>query len=201
MTNSTRGAPNAQDRQAFMQLLAAHGVTDLHGVELLRMIHMVANAYENVAAANANDEKLSAPRWRLLARLLMEEQAGGSYLYPTQLSKSQSVSKNTISAHLRSLEEQGLILRELDPDDHRQFRIRLSDAGRTLIRNATPQYMIFLNKLTADLTTSEIEQLQTLLWKLYGSLRHHGHLHDQLPEHLREHINEKCEVRSVIDPE
>ena len=179
MTNSTQADVNAAYRQAFNQLLAMHGITDLHGAELLRLVHMVANAYENVTTANSRDEKLSPPRWRLLARLLMEEQAGGSYVYPTELSKAQSVSKNTISTHLRSLEEQGLILRELDPDDHRQFRIRLSDAGRTLIRDATPKYMVFLNELTADLTPTEIEQLHTLLWKLYGSLLRHGHLDKQ----------------------
>jgi DNA-binding MarR family transcriptional regulator len=183
MTNSRSTDTNFANRQAFHQLLAAHGVTDLHGAELLRLVHMVANAYENVTAANDREGKLSAPRWRLLARLLMEEQTGGSYVYPTDLSKSQSVSKNTISAHLRSLEEQGLILRELDPDDHRQFRIRLSDTGRNLIHTATPKYMMFLNELTANLTAEEIEQLQALLWKLYGSLVQHGHLHEHCDAH------------------
>lgn len=174
MTNSTESNRNHANRQAFHQLLAEHGITDIHGAELLRLVHMVANAYENITTTSAQDGKLSPPRWRLLVRLLAEEQAGGSYVYPTELSKAQAVSKNTISAHLRSLEEQGLIVRELDPDDHRQFRIRLSDAGRTLIHEATPKYMLFLNQLVADLAPTEIEQLQTLLWKLYGSLLQHS---------------------------
>ncbi|CAN5873987.1 hypothetical protein BH10CHL1_BH10CHL1_44150 [soil metagenome] len=174
MTNSTNPDFGTVYRQTFHQLLAAHGITDVHGVELLRLVHMVTNTYENVVGAVGGNEKLSAPRWRLLMRLLVEERAGGSYVYPTELSKSQAVSKNTISAHLRALEEQGLIIRELDPQDRRQFRIHLSEAGRTLIQNGTPKFMTYLNKLTADLTGPEVEQLQALLWKLHGSLIHHG---------------------------
>jgi DNA-binding MarR family transcriptional regulator len=92
---------------------------------------------------------------------------------PTQLSRSQQVSKNTISTHLRSLEEQGLILREIDPADRRQFRIRLSDAGRLLVERATPGHISFLNQLTTGLTLQEIEQLQHLLQRLHQSLLDH----------------------------
>ncbi len=187
MTNSTRPDLGSVYRQTFHQLLAAHGITELHGAELLRLVHMVTNTYENVVGAVGGGERLSAPRWRLLMRLLVEERAGGSYVYPTELSKSQAVSKNTISAHLRALEEQGLIIRELDPQDRRQFRIHLSDAGRTLIQNDTPKYMMCLNQLTADLTGPEVEQLQALLWKLYGSLVHHGGLNEQCMQMNQSH--------------
>ena len=176
MTNCNHaGLPSAYS-QAFRQVFAKYGVTDTQGVELLRLVHLVTNTYEQVATASADDSKLSPPRWRLLVRLLLEEEMGGSHVYPTELSRAQSVSKNTISAHLRSLEEQGLILRELDPDDHRQFRIKLSDAGRTLVQNATPRYMAFLNELISDLLPGEIEQLQFLLSKLRTSLVRHGRL-------------------------
>ena len=174
MTNSPGYALESPHQLALRQLLAAYGITDTHGVELLRLLHLVANTYENVIAAQASDGKLSAPRWQLLARLLVQEQLGAAYVHPTELSKAQSVSKNTISAHLRSLEEQGLIERELDNEDRRQFRIRLSDAGRTLIRNAMPDHINFLNDLTADLTPAETNQLQMLLFKLYGSLMQRG---------------------------
>jgi len=166
-------------QDAFHQLLAACGIADAHGMEVLRLVHMVANTYENVMAARMHDDKLSAPRWRLLLRLMLEEQRGAPCVHPTQLSKSQHVSKNTISAHLRSLEEQGLIERELDPDDRRQFRIRLSGVGRTLIRNATPGHMAFLNQLTAELTPDEREQLKALLAKLHRSLLAHGQVNEQ----------------------
>ncbi|MCX6044257.1 MAG: MarR family transcriptional regulator [Chloroflexi bacterium] len=196
MTNSTHADLRSIYRQTFHELLAAHGITETHGTELLRLMHMVTNTYENVVGAVGGGEKLSAPRWRLLMRLLVEERAGGSYVYPTELSKSQSVSKNTISAHLRALEEQGLIIRELDPEDRRQFRIHLSDAGRTLIQNGTPKFVTYLNKLASDLTGAEVEQLQALLWKLHGSLVHHGGLNEAC---LR--MNQNHQTHSLAEDE
>ena len=67
--------------------------------------------------------------------LYVEEQRGKSLgLPPSYLSRCQDVTKNTISVLLRGLEDQGWIERTLDPDDRRVFRIRLTPAGRELIR-------------------------------------------------------------------
>ena len=74
MTNCNHaGLPSAYS-QAFRQVFAKYGVTDTQGVELLRLVHLVTNTYEQVATASADDGKLSPPRWRLLVRLLVEEE-------------------------------------------------------------------------------------------------------------------------------
>lgn len=171
-------------REHFFRAIDSLGIQDVHGVELLRLVKMTANAYDAVMAERMRDEDLSAPRWRMLLRLWAEEQIGGESLSPTQLSQAQKLSKNTVSSHLRSLEEQSLIERELDADDLRQFRIRLSERGRDLVRRTTPGHMAFLNELTADLSAQEVEALQSLLQKLHGSLIRHagncpGHLFEQ----------------------
>ena len=84
--------------------------------------------------------------------------------------RSQRLSKNTISAHLRHLEEQGLIEREIDPDDLRTFRIQLSEEGRRLMNESLPVHIRFLNRLSDSLTAEEIEQTEILLGKLHDSL-------------------------------
>ena len=81
------------------------------------------------------------------------------------------MSKNTISAHLRALEELRLIERQLDPNDLRAFRIRLTTDSRSLIRSSTPLHLEFLNDLIAQLTLEECEMLQGLLAKLVESLQ------------------------------
>jgi len=162
--------------QAFLQLMTEHGITATHGVDLVRLIRMLANAYDVLLETQMRDENLSLPRWRLLIHLYAAEWSGEAAVSPTRLSHVQNVSKNTISALLRSLEEDGLIERELDRDDRRQFRIRLSAAGRELICRTTPRYVRYLNALVADLNADEIERLQTLLVKLHASLVHHGQL-------------------------
>ncbi len=163
-------------REIFQQAIAELGIQEVHGVEMLRLIKMAANAYDTILADRMRDEEISAPRWRMLLRLWMEERGGCESLSPTQLSHAQRLSKNTISAHLRSLEEQGFIERKLDAEDLRQFRIRLTDSGRDLIRRSTPGHMSFLNELTANLSATEIATLQQLLHKLHRSLLQHSHL-------------------------
>jgi DNA-binding MarR family transcriptional regulator len=178
MTNITPSAYLA-NRRAFEQLLRKHGIEDLHGLELVRLTHMIANAYENIIDEELSHARLSGPRWGLLLRLWGAEKLGLASVRPTQLSHSLNVSKNTISSHLRSLEDQGLIEREIDPDDRRQFRIRLSKAGLAIVQETTPNHIRFLNTLAAELTPAEIEQLQHLLLRLFQSLVKHGNLEDR----------------------
>ena len=109
-------------------------------------------------------------------RLFGKEKLGELAVSPTDLSRTQQVSRNTISAHLRALEEQGLIEREVDREDLRQFRIRLTTSGRALIESTMPSYLAFLDDLAGDLTPDEREQLRTLLRKLHGSLCVHGQI-------------------------
>ncbi|MBX2996913.1 MAG: MarR family transcriptional regulator [Caldilineaceae bacterium] len=168
--------PDSSVHEKFLRAITGLGVSQMHGVELLRLIKMAASAYDAALAERMRKEDLSAPRWRILLRLWGEEEAGCPSLSPTQLSQAQKLSKNTVSAHLRSLEEQELIERELDAEDLRQFKIRLTARGRDLVRQITPGHMLFLNDLTVDLSPHEIESLQILLQKLHGSLIRHANL-------------------------
>jgi DNA-binding MarR family transcriptional regulator len=153
------------------------GDADLTGVELLQRISRVANLYDTILKQRLRTSDLSGPRWHLLVRLFAEEIGHGpGGLSPTYLSKCQDVSKNTISALLRGLEEQGLIERALDPADRRAFRIQLSERGRELVRTSTPRHFRELNELLAGLTAAERASLIDLLDKLYGSLLEHGGL-------------------------
>jgi DNA-binding MarR family transcriptional regulator len=163
-------------RQHFQRLMAEHGITETHGVDVLRMISMLANVYDVIVQAHMREENLSAPRWRLLLHLYAAELRGEAAVSPTQLSRFQNVTKNTVSSLLRSLEEDGLIERELDRRDRRQFHIRLSASGRELIRSSTPGHVAYLNHLVSDLSPTEIDQMQALLDKLHASLIHHGNL-------------------------
>lgn len=174
MTNCADHDDGASDhRQHIQQFLAEYGVTDVRGLEIMRLVRRAAHAYEASMAGLMRDYQLSPPRWRILLRLHVEEACGTPAVNPTRLSKTQNVSKNTISAHLRALEEQGLIIRELDPEDRRQFRIRLSDAGRALVRASIPGHIEFMNDLLAGLDEDEVAQLHTLLEKLIQSLTEH----------------------------
>ena len=155
----------------LQQFLADEGIDSGNGIELLRMVRAVSNAYDSALAEELRNDNLTLPRWRLLLWLWMEERGGNDSVNPTHLSRVQQVSKNTISDHLRSLEDAGLIERQLDHDDRRQFIIRLTAAGRTAMLDRMPRQVRMLNDLIADLTETEVQLLLTLLGKLHASLR------------------------------
>jgi DNA-binding MarR family transcriptional regulator len=152
------------------------GDVDTTGLEILRLIKMIAIRYDVTGAEMLRHADLSGPRWRLLLRLYIEEALPEACsglppgVTPTHLSRCQNVSKNTISALLRGLEHQGLIERTMDPEDKRGFRIRLTASGRELVRSVSPQHLAHLNKLISRLSPEEQNQLTLLLRKLYASL-------------------------------
>lgn len=146
------------------------GPDQAFGIEIPNLIRMIANQYETLSEQTGQHMTLSGPRWGVLLRLMVEEKRGRAYITPTSLSQGQNVSKNTISALLRGLEEQGLIARELDETDRRIFRIRLTPAGRELVEKAAPQHLQRLNQLISGLSMEEKSQLSDLLAKLYCSM-------------------------------
>jgi DNA-binding MarR family transcriptional regulator len=155
-------------------LLSLTGDVDPTGLQVLRLVKRTANLYESVIEGSISGAHLSGPRWHMLMRLWAQEQRFEEGLSPSDLSRCLSVSRNTVSALLRGLEERGLIERELDLQDRRGFCIRLSRAGRALIRESAPAHMAFLNRLVDGLSAAEQAQLIDLLDKLLRSVGAHG---------------------------
>jgi DNA-binding MarR family transcriptional regulator len=159
--------------QAHMrsQMKNLTGLDDTSGIELVGLIRMLTHLCEAVETRDCGENGLSGPRWGLLMRLMAEEMRGNPQgVTPTSLSRFQSVSKNTISALLRGLEEQGFIRRALDPADYRIFRIQLTEAGRELVQSMASQRIGHLNQMVSGLSAAEREQLVALLAKLYRSV-------------------------------
>lgn len=146
-------------------------VEDTSGIELFGLLHRVAHISEMLDNQRFGDFALSGPRFRLLVRLLAEEHMGNlEGITPTQLSHGQRVSKNTTSALLRGLEEQGLIQRKMDPNDLRVFRIQLTDAGRELIHSTAPKRIDTLNQMLNGFSPQETRLMLDLLERLQTNL-------------------------------
>jgi DNA-binding MarR family transcriptional regulator len=142
------------------------------GTELIKMIRMIDHTLLVTAEQRTSENSLSGARWGLLMRLMVEEQRGNlAGITPTELSHHQNVGRNTISALLRGLEEQGLVERSLDAVDRRIFRIRLKDHGRRLIARNGPERIHFANELVSELSHEEQEELLVLLTKLFNSIQ------------------------------
>lgn len=162
------------------QLSALFAVEDTRGFELFILLQRAARLARALDSQPEDGIELSGPRWQVLLRLFIEGQAGGcTGLTPTDISRSQRVSKNTISALLRGLESQGLIQRTLDPADLRAFRIQLTDAGRDYVRANAPRRFAAIDRLLDGLTPAEQDQLIALLTKLQHSLINRVHVPPQ----------------------
>lgn len=174
-----RGPDHRRERRAFWRhkLKELVGAEDTTGVEILSMVRALTRLCELVESQRSRRPDLSGPRWGLLMLLLAHEQKSGPQgVTPTALSRFQGVSRNTISSLLRGLEEQGYVERTLDPHDYRVFRIRLTSAGREVVRSLAPERVAFMNQLAADLTPAEREELIRLLEKLHDSIMAHAGL-------------------------
>lgn len=146
-------------------------IEDTRGIELFSALNRAAHLSEALEGQPADDQEVSPQRFRLLLTLLFAEQHGQlEGLTPTEISKRQRVTKNTTSALLRGLEEQGLVERLLDARDRRLFRIHLTPAGREMVLEMAPKRLKRLNRMLDIFSAGEVEALTGLLERLLGSL-------------------------------
>jgi len=165
------------NRELRQNVKAIAETDDISGFELSSGIHMLANMFDSFLNVRDNEIGISSQRMGILMRLYMDDKMGiDGALTPTELSRFQNVSKNTISSLIRGLEEQGLVTREIDRDDKRIFRLRITDKGRELVKEETPKRAVFLNQLVTDLSVNERQQLTELLLKLRKSMINQAHL-------------------------
>jgi DNA-binding MarR family transcriptional regulator len=155
-------------QQALAEVL---GVPDLVAFDIVRTLFQVGNLIERAGGHPLKDGNLSSARLRLLVRLVVTERLGQPEgLSPTMLSRCHHVSRNTVSALLRGLEQQGLIERAVDTEDRRRFYIRLTPAGREVALVQAPRFAAHINYLFATLTAKEREALLRLLGKVRDAL-------------------------------
>jgi DNA-binding MarR family transcriptional regulator len=168
-------------------LMQFSGDIDIQGMELSSLIRVLANYYSAAIMHKTEAGELSGPRMGILLRLFAAEESGVKQaLGPTELSHYQNVKKNTISSLLRGLEESGLIERTLDPQDKRAFMIRITKAGKELIKTTGPSRLKMMNDLSSGLSAEEKTQLIALLEKLRKSIKnradfepHPVHIHQE----------------------
>ncbi len=164
-------AAGHQHDKGFNRFLAQCGVHDPRGIELIRSLTAAARMLEVISDHHLQENGLSLPRLRLLLWLHAEEHHGSKEgLSPSRLSQFQHISKNTVSSLLDSLEKQGLIERTLNTADKRKFDIRLTRAGRDLIKKTLPNHSACLTQTFAALTIEEQNALLKSLQKLRQSL-------------------------------
>ncbi len=160
-----RHARPFQSRDEFIQFVrAVSPQADVNSVLLFGQIHRASNQLVHVAERKLEATGLSWPKFRLLMSLIHSEQQGNTGgIMPSELSERQNISRNTVSALISSLEENGYISRELHGDDRRKFLIRLTPKGRKILREQMNSHFMYIGQCFETLNEKERRTLYDLL--------------------------------------
>jgi DNA-binding MarR family transcriptional regulator len=149
-------------------------------VRLMDEIRLIAHALYQIGELSVTSTGLSYAKYRLLMGLFFHEQLEGrGEMNPSEISAQQGTSRNTISALIRDLEEDGLLERSLDRQDRRKFNIRLTAEGRRLVHDHVSNHFQTVAACFDVLEEEEQETLSRLLTKLSSSV---FQAHEQLSE-------------------
>lgn len=150
---------------AFMETLDSD--VDPKTVRLMDQLRLVSHELYQVGEQSLANAGLSLPQYRILMMLTFHEQVDQCpALNPSEISERQGTNRNTISALIRSLEDNGYVKRNLDQIDRRKFNISLTDAGRALVHEHARRHLQTIAACFGALTTAEQETLARLLNKV-----------------------------------
>ena len=89
---------------------------------------------------------------------------------PSTLAEKMGVTKATMTGLLDGLQKEGLIERQVSPEDRRRVGVRLTDKGRRTLENILPDYYRYFARLTTYLDEGERQNLLSLLKKVNQGL-------------------------------
>lgn len=132
------------------------------GLQLAHSAKAVSRAFNDALAEVGG----SVPTWFVLTNLTGEE-----WRTQQELARALGIEGPTLTRHLDSLEQEGLVARRRDPNDRRAVRVELTDAGRELHAALLRAVIAFNKRLLSGLSEAEIEELRGLLGRLEQNVR------------------------------
>lgn len=91
----------------------------------------------------------------------------------TDLAAVLDLDASTVSRHVRTLEERGLVARTTDPDDGRATRLALTDEGRERLEAGAARRRALVAELLEDWSPEDRETLRRLLTRLSDDVLEH----------------------------
>ena len=110
---------------------------------------------------------VTLPRFDLMAQLYREPKG----LRLTELSKRMMVSNGNVTGLVERLVQEGLVLRETDPDDRRAFVVRLTRSGMKKFSEFAAENERFIVALFQSIDAATMEALMQNLKRLKESAR------------------------------
>jgi MarR family transcriptional regulator for hemolysin len=107
----------------------------------------------------------SVPVWLVLISLKSQQVRN-----QRELAEAVGIREATLTHHLNSMDEQGLITRRRDPANRRVHVVELTEAGEAAFQRLRGAATAFDQRLRADLSADEVSQLEALLGRLAANV-------------------------------
>jgi DNA-binding MarR family transcriptional regulator len=121
------------------------------------------------------DFGITLPRFDLLAQLDAASRESVKGLTMSELSRRLMVTNGNLTGLVERLVQERLVSRAASATDRRTQIVRLTPAGRRALHAMTPAHEAWIDSLFGELSPDDHVQLQALLGKLRGSIRHALH--------------------------
>ena len=131
------------------------------GLHLARTARSVSRAFDKALAQAGG----SVPVWLVLISL-KTRQLGNQ----RNLAEEVGIKEATLTHHLNSMEQQGLITRRRDPANRRVHLVELTEAGEAAFQRLRGAAAAFDARLRADLSGDEVARLADLLSRLEANV-------------------------------
>lgn len=102
------------------------------------------------------------------AELAVAEDCPSGPRTPAELADAAGVTRATMTGLIDTLERDGLVKREPDPDDRRMMSVLLTPKGEKFLHEFLPGHFKLISELMAPLSESERKTLVKLLVKIQG---------------------------------
>lgn len=132
-------------------------------LRLLSCTHQIENRIRQSLQARFDT---TLPRFDLMAQLERAEQG----LKMSELSQRMMVTGGNVTGITDGLENEGLVVREVDPADRRVYRVKLTPEGRRLFRRMAAEHEQWVIELFGTLSRAQKDQLMRLLAELKAGL-------------------------------
>jgi DNA-binding MarR family transcriptional regulator len=137
----------------------------------LRMLRATTIIEKRIRAYLKSEFDSTLPRFDVLSALYRET----APITMSQLTVHLLVSNGNLTGLVNRLVDDGLILRESDPEDRRTQRVMLTAQGREAFRDMAEKHEALVDSLFAAMSNEDIETLLDLTTTLNGALRNSVH--------------------------
>ncbi|HAH49185.1 MarR family transcriptional regulator [Gimesia sp.] len=132
-------------------------------------VHMTAHRLENAVNAELQNEGITYRQCQILALLALEgEQSQG------ELAQRMRVQPPSIVVVLERMERDGLIKREVDPEDRRKRIVSPTKAALPVWNRIVKCFRAVRNQLERGLSESEVKALRSMLQRVDANLDHYS---------------------------